>query len=130
MSADMGRVAESVSSASDSVNTAVQTTISNADSYRRTLSSDTFPAINAGVGNLNVAVGNLAAAASAQRVLVDQAISLTGQLSETLTTAKRARPDRWRARRPADEHRHGEDRPRGAEDFNGDYRLLRRRHDD
>lgn len=87
MSADMGRVAESVSSASDSVNTAVQTTISNADSYRGTLSSDTFPAINAGVGNLNVAVGNLAAAASAQRVLVDQAISLTGQLSETLTTA-------------------------------------------
>lgn len=90
MSADMGRVAESVSSASDSVNTAVQTTISNADSYRRTLSSDTFPAINAGVGNLNVAVGNLAAAASAQRVLVDQAISLTGQLSETLTTARSA----------------------------------------
>lgn len=88
MSADMGRVAESVSSASDSVNTAVQTTISNADSYRGTLSSDTFPAINAGVGNLNVAVGNLAAAASAQRVLVDQAISLTGQLSETLTTAR------------------------------------------
>ena len=90
MSADMGRVAESVSSASDSVNTAVQTTISNADSYRGTLSSDTFPAINAGVGNLNVAVGNLAAAASAQRVLVDQAISLTGQLSETLTTARSA----------------------------------------
>lgn len=90
MSADMGRVAESVSSASDSVNTAVQTTISNADSYRRTLSSDTFPAINAGVGNLNVAVGNLAAAASAQRVLVDQAISLTGQLSETLATARSA----------------------------------------
>ena len=90
MSADMGRVAESVSSASDSVNTAVQTTISNADSYRETLSSDTFPAINAGVGNLNVAVGNLAAAASAQRVLVDQAISLTGQLSETLTTARSA----------------------------------------
>lgn len=90
MSADMGRVAESVSSASDSVNTAVQTTISNADSYRKTLSSDTFPAINAGVGNLNVAVGNLAAAASAQRVLVDQAISLTGQLSETLTTARSA----------------------------------------
>ena len=90
MSADMGRVAESVSSASDSVNTAVQTTISNADSYRRTLSSDTFPAINAGVGNLNVAVGNLAAATSAQRVLVDQAISLTGQLSETLTTARSA----------------------------------------
>ena len=90
MSADMGRVAESVSSASDSVNTAVQTTISNADSYRRTLSSDTVPAINAGVGNLNVAVGNLAAAASAQRVLVDQAISLTGQLSETLTTARSA----------------------------------------
>lgn len=90
MSADMGRVAESVSSASDSVNTAVQTTISNADSYRRTLSSDTFPAINAGVGNLNVAVGNLAAAASAQRVLVDQAVSLTGQLSETLTTARSA----------------------------------------
>lgn len=90
MSADMGRVAESVSSASDSVSTAVQTTISNADSYRRTLSSDTFPAINAGVGNLNVAVGNLAAAASAQRVLVDQAISLTGQLSETLTTARSA----------------------------------------
>lgn len=90
MSADMGRVAESVSSASDSVNTAVQTTISNADFYRRTLSSDTFPAINAGVGNLNVAVGNLAAAASAQRVLVDQAISLTGQLSETLTTARSA----------------------------------------
>ncbi len=90
MSADMGRVAESVSSASDSVNTAVQTTISNADSYRGTLSSDTFPAINAGVGNLNVAVGNLAAAASAQRVLVDQAISLTGQLSETLTTARNA----------------------------------------
>lgn len=90
MSADMGRVAESVSSASDSVNTAVQTTISNADSYRKTLSSDTFPAINAGVGNLNVAVGNLAAAASAQRVLVDQAVSLTGQLSETLTTARSA----------------------------------------
>lgn len=90
MSADMGRVAESVSSASDSVNTAVQTTISNADSYRGTLSSDTFPAINAGVGNLNVAVGNLAAAASAQRVLVDQAVSLTGQLSETLTTARSA----------------------------------------
>lgn len=90
MSADMGRVAESVSSASDSVNTAVQTTISNADSYRRTLSSDTFPAINTGVGNLNVAVGNLAAAASAQRVLVDQAISLTGQLSETLATARSA----------------------------------------
>ena len=90
MSADMGRVAESVSSASDSVNTAVQTTISNADSYRGTLSSDTFPAINAGVGNLNVAVGNLAAAASAQRVLVDQAISLTGQLSETLATARSA----------------------------------------
>lgn len=90
MSADMGRVAESVSSASDLVNTAVQTTISNADSYRRTLSSDTFPAINAGVGNLNVAVGNLAAAASAQRVLVDQAVSLTGQLSETLTTARSA----------------------------------------
>ena len=90
MSADMGRVAESVSSASDSVNTAVQTTISNADSYRETLSSDTFPAINAGVGNLNVAVGNLAAAASAQRVLVDQAISLTGQLSETLATARSA----------------------------------------
>lgn len=90
MNADMGRVAESVSSASDSVNTAVQTTISNADSYRGTLSSDTFPAINAGVGNLNVAVGNLAAAASAQRVLVDQAISLTGQLSETLTTARSA----------------------------------------
>ena len=90
MSADMGRVAESVSSASDSVNTAVQTTISNADSYRETLSSDTFPVINAGVGNLNVAVGNLAAAASAQRVLVDQAISLTGQLSETLTTARSA----------------------------------------
>lgn len=90
MSADMGRVAESVSSASDSMNTAVQTTISNADSYRGTLSSDTFPAINAGVGNLNVAVGNLAAAASAQRVLVDQAISLTGQLSETLTTARSA----------------------------------------
>lgn len=90
MSADMGRVAESVSSASDSVNTAVQTTISNADSYRKTLSSDTFPAINAGVGNLNVAVGNLAAAASAQRVLVDQAISLTGQLSETLATARSA----------------------------------------
>lgn len=90
MSADMGRVAESVSSASDSVNTAVQTIISNADSYRGTLSSDTFPAINAGVGNLNVAVGNLAAAASAQRVLVDQAISLTGQLSETLTTARSA----------------------------------------
>ena len=90
MSADMGRVAESVSSASDSVNTAVQTTISNADSYRGTLSSDTFPAINAGVGNLNVAVGNLAAAASAQRVLVGQAISLTGQLSETLTTARSA----------------------------------------
>lgn len=90
ISADMGRVAESVSSASDSVNTAVQTTISNADSYRGTLSSDTFPAINAGVGNLNVAVGNLAAAASAQRVLVDQAISLTGQLSETLTTARSA----------------------------------------
>ena len=90
MSADMGRVAESVSSASDSVNTAVQTTISNADSYRGTLSSDTFPAINAGVGNLNVAVGNLAAAASAQRVLVDQAISLTDQLSETLTTARSA----------------------------------------
>lgn len=90
MSADMGRVAESVSSASDSVNTAVQTTISNADSYRGTLSSDTFPAINADVGNLNVAVGNLAAAASAQRVLVDQAISLTGQLSETLTTARSA----------------------------------------
>lgn len=90
MSADMGRVAESVSSASDSVNTAVQTTISNADSYRRMLSSDTFPAINAGVGNLNVAVGNLAAAASAQRVLVNQAISLTGQLSETLTTARSA----------------------------------------
>lgn len=90
MSADMGRVAESVSSASDSVNTAVQTTISNADSFRGTLSSDTFPAINAGVGNLNVAVGNLAAAASAQRVLVDQAISLTGQLSETLTTARSA----------------------------------------
>ena len=90
MSADMGRVAESVSSASDSVNTAVQTTISDADSYRGTLSSDTFPAINAGVGNLNVAVGNLAAAASAQRVLVDQAISLTGQLSETLTTARSA----------------------------------------
>ena len=90
MSADMGRVAESVSSASDSVNTAVQTTISNAVSYRKTLSSDTFPAINAGVGNLNVAVGNLAAAASAQRVLVDQAISLTGQLSETLTTARSA----------------------------------------
>lgn len=90
MSADMGRVAESVSSASDSVNTAVQTTISNADFYRGTLSSDTFPAINAGVGNLNVAVGNLAAAASAQRVLVDQAISLTGQLSETLATARSA----------------------------------------
>lgn len=90
MSADMGRVAESVSSASDSVNTAVQTTISNADSYRGTLSSDTFPAINAGVGNLNVAVGNLAAAASAQRVLVNQAISLTGQLSETLATARSA----------------------------------------
>ena len=90
MSADMGRVAESVSSASDSVNTAVQTTISNADSYRGTLSSDTFPAINAGVGNLNAAVGNLAAAASAQRVLVDQVISLTGQLSETLTTARSA----------------------------------------
>lgn len=90
MSADMGRVAESVSSASDSVNTAVQTTISNADSYRKTLSSDTFPAINTGVGNLNVAVGNLAAAASAQRVLVDQAISLTGQLSETLATARSA----------------------------------------
>ena len=90
MSADMGRVAESVSSASDSVNTAVQTTISNADSYRRTLSSDTFPAINTGVGNLNVAVGNLAAAASAQRVLVDQTISLTGQLSETLATARSA----------------------------------------
>lgn len=90
VSADMGRVAESVSSASDSVNTAVQTTISNADSYRRTLSSDTFPAINTGVGNLNVAVGNLAAAASAQRVLVDQAISLTGQLSETLATARSA----------------------------------------
>ena len=90
MSADMGRVAESVSSASDSVNTAMQTTISNADSYRGTLSSDTFPAINAGVGNLNVAVGNLAAAASAQRVLVDQAVSLTGQLSETLTTARSA----------------------------------------
>ena len=72
------------------MNTAVQTTISNADSYRETLSSDTFPAINAGVGNLNVAVGNLAAAASAQRVLVDQAISLTGQLSETLTTARSA----------------------------------------
>lgn len=90
MNADMGRVAESVSSASDSVNTAVQTTISNADSYRGTLSSDTFPAINAGVGNLNVAVGNLAAAASAQRVLVDQAISLAGQLSETLTTARSA----------------------------------------
>ena len=90
MSADMGRVAESVSSASDSVNTAVQTTISNADSYRGTLSSDTFPAINAGVGNLNVAVGNLAAATSAQRVLVDQAISLTGQLSETLATARSA----------------------------------------
>ena len=42
------------------------------------------------MGNLNVAVGNLAAAASAQRVLVDQAISLTGQLSETLTTARSA----------------------------------------
>ena len=68
----------------------MQTTISNADSYRETLSSDTFPAINAGVGNLNVAVGNLAAAASAQRVLVDQAISLTGQLSETLATARSA----------------------------------------
>ena len=90
MNTDMGNVATSVASASDSVNTAVQTTISNADSYRGTLSSETFPAINAGVGNLNVAVGNLAAAASAQRVLVSQAISLTDQLSSTLDTAKDA----------------------------------------
>ena len=90
INADMGDVATSVASASTSVNTAVQGTIANADSYRSTLSSDTFPAISAGIGNLSVAVNNLSAACAGQTVLVDQADALLDQLSGSLGTAKDA----------------------------------------
>ena len=87
---DMGSVATSAASAADSINTAVQGTISNADAYRSTLSSTTFPAINGGVGNLSVAVNNLSAACAGQTVLVDQANALLDQLSGSLGTAKDA----------------------------------------
>ena len=90
INADMGNVATSAASAADSVNTAVQGTIANADSYRSTLSSTTFPAINGGVGNLAVAVSNLSAACAGQTVLVDQADALLDQLSGSLGTAKDA----------------------------------------
>ena len=90
INADMGNVAASAASAADSVNTAVQGTIANADSYRATLSSTTFPAINGGVGNLSVAVSNLSAACAGQTVLVDQADALLDQLSSSLSTAKDA----------------------------------------
>ena len=90
INADMGSVATSAASAADSVNTAVQSTIANADAYRSTLSSTTFPAINGGVGNLSVAVNNLSAACAGQTVLVDQANALLDQLSGSLGTAKDA----------------------------------------
>ena len=90
INADMGSVATSAASAADSVSTAVQSTIANADAYRSTLSSTTFPAINGGVGNLSVAVNNLSAACAGQTVLVDQANALLDQLSGSLGTAKDA----------------------------------------
>ena len=90
INADMADTATSIAGASDSVNTAVQGTISNVDSYRSTLSGTTFPAINSGVGNIAVSVGNLSAACASQTALVDQASALLDQLSGSLSTAKDA----------------------------------------
>lgn len=73
-----------IASASNKVNDAIQTTLSNTNEYRSQLSSTTFPALNNATTQLSSTTYQLAGAVSNQMLLVDQALGLLDQLAAAL----------------------------------------------
>ena len=90
LSSDTAATAQSMSEASSSINEAVKSAISGADTYRDSLSDKTFPALMSGVNQLSSSMRGLAASVAAQTVLVDQASSVLDELRTSLGLARDA----------------------------------------
>ncbi len=90
LSRDTAAVADSISGASESINGAVQTTLTSVDGYRATLSESVFPQASKGLAELGGAAGGLSTAVSNQLLLIDQTSLILDQLAPTLSSSSDA----------------------------------------
>lgn len=86
LSDDIGSAASSAANATQTVDGAVQNTLTASDAFRSTLSNTTVPAIGSGMESLSSTSSSLSKAIGSQTAIVDQAALLVGQLSSTLAT--------------------------------------------
>ena len=77
--------AEAIESASDTMNTSVQTTLDAVASVRSVFSTDALPVINQGMTSLSSSVSGLGTAASNQALLINQALLVLRELKSTLS---------------------------------------------
>lgn len=87
LSAGVSGTASSVGGAADSVNTAVQQTLTNVDGFRATLSDSAIPKASDGLARIVVATSGFGSAVSNQTLLVDQGIGVLDQLKGTLSSS-------------------------------------------
>lgn len=90
LSAGVSGTASSVAGAADSVNTAVQQTLSSVDGYRATLSDSAIPQASDGLARIVTATSGFGTAVSNQTLLVDQGVGVLERLKTTLSLSSDA----------------------------------------
>ena len=83
----LGSATSTTTAANGEFDSLVEQTMANANSYRSTISTQTAPAISAGIGDISAATAELSAAVSSQKVIVDQASAVLDQLQNTLSVS-------------------------------------------
>ncbi len=90
LSRDVNSTAQALSGATGTINTAVQSTLSQSSSYQSQLFGTALPQVSNGVSQVGSAAVSLKAAIANQSVLITQTANVIDQLKTTLSTAATA----------------------------------------